>query len=81
MPLLVQWTSLARNALLFEASFHDAVPGIPLVDQAPHDLLGAPVRRRDRGMVLLQLDRNVRAAEEGMDEVAAQLGQLDHEIA
>jgi hypothetical protein len=60
---------------------HDAVPGIPLVDQAPHDLLGAPVRRRDRGMVLLQLDRNVRAAEEGMDEVAAQLGQLDHEIA
>src|SRR4051794_20972222 len=28
MPLLVQWTSLARNALLFEASFHEAVPGI-----------------------------------------------------
>src|SRR6266436_9005303 len=28
MPLSVQWISPARNALLLEASFHDAVPGI-----------------------------------------------------
>src|SRR5215471_1664486 len=30
MPLLVQWISPARNALLLKASFHDAVPGIIL---------------------------------------------------
>src|SRR4029453_15382202 len=28
MPLSVQWISPARNALLLEASFHDATPGI-----------------------------------------------------
>src|ERR1700756_3424305 len=30
MPLLVQETSPARNALLLKASFHDATPGIML---------------------------------------------------
>jgi hypothetical protein len=28
MPFAVQYSSPARNALLFELSFHDAVPGM-----------------------------------------------------
>src|SRR3954447_6686159 len=34
MPLAVQYSSPARNALLLEPSFHDAVPGIKVSESA-----------------------------------------------
>src|SRR5262245_66587619 len=34
MPLLVRWSSPARNALLLEESFHEPVPSMKVADNA-----------------------------------------------
>jgi hypothetical protein len=47
----------------------DAVLREPLADEAAHELLGAAVGGRDRGMVRLELHLNVGAAEKGADEM------------
>jgi hypothetical protein len=51
----------------------------PSADCAAHQLLRAPVGRRDRRLVRLELHLDAGLSEVRTDEIAAQAGELDHE--